>query len=143
MKQLKPVSQVCIIDDDENYVFALQRMLSIHRISEAVLAFPDGKEALDYLQLVKDYPAQLPDVIFLDIEMPGMNGWQFLESFSNLRVQLSKKMSIYMQSSSINIADIQRAKSYSIVKDYLIKPATKTDLLRVLEEVKNFQEKVK
>ncbi len=138
----EPVSLACIIDDDECYVFALKRMLTLFKLAESTINFPNGEDAIDFLTIVKDYPAQIPDVIFLDINMPLMNGWQFLESFAKLQEQLSKPISIYMISSSIDIRDIHRVKTYTTVSDYLTKPVSKDDLFRVLEEVQSKKEQV-
>lgn len=139
MSNLKPVQVACIIDDDATYVFALEKMISIFKIAESVLSFANGEEALDYLSMAKEHPAQIPDIIFLDINMPIMNGWQFLDSFSKISNQLSKQISIYMISSSIDMRDMDKAKSYATVADYLIKPIKRADLIHVLEEVQSIQ----
>lgn len=119
MENTKPVPLACIVDDDDMYTFALERMLRIFKIAESVHSFSNGKEAFDYLSMVKSFPAQIPDVIFLDINMPVMNGWQFLDNFSRIRPQLAKKVSIYMITSSVSTSDMQLAKSYTDVIDYL------------------------
>jgi CheY-like chemotaxis protein len=137
----KPVHSACIIEDDRINNLIIEKMLSLHNIANPSLSFPNGKEALDYLTLVKAFPEQLPDIIFLDINMPIMDGWQFLNHFEKIKSQFAKPISIYVLSASIDTPDIEKAKSYSIVSDYLIKPVTKEDLARVLEEVQNLQEK--
>lgn len=139
----EPIALACIVDDDECYVFALKRMLALFKLADSTISFPNGEDAIDFLIMIKDYPVQIPDVIFLDINMPLMNGWGFLESFAQIRDQLSKPISVYMISSSIDMRDIQKAKSYTIVSDYLIKPMTKGDLFHVMEEVQSKKEQLK
>lgn len=64
----------------------------------------------------------LPDVIFLDVRMPVMDGWEFMKEFAEIKSQLGKKISIYMISSSIDASDIDRAKKIPDVIDYIFKP---------------------
>ena len=66
----------------------------------------------------------LPDIIFLDINMPFMDGWQFLEEYTKIKPTLSKQIVIYVVSSSISEYDIERARNNSNVSDYFVKPIT-------------------
>jgi CheY-like chemotaxis protein len=79
----------------------------------------------------------LPDIIFLDINMPVMDGWQFLDSFRNIEDMLSKKITIYLVSSSVDKNDMSRSKQISLVKDYLIKPVYKDMFSQVLQTLHN------
>lgn len=135
MKERKPINLAYVVDDDEFYVFAIKKLMDIQHFAEKVLFFPDGKEALDYFSMALACTDQLPDVIFLDINMPVMNGWQFMDNFIKIKPKLPKKISIYIISSSISDCDIKKAKSYTEVSDYLIKPLTRTNLERVFNEV--------
>lgn len=135
MKERKPIDLAYIVDDDEFYVFAIKKLMEIEQFAEKVLFFPDGKEALDYFSMALACTEQLPDVIFLDINMPVMNGWQFLDNFIKIKPRLSKKIKIYIISSSISEYDIKKAKTYTEISDYLIKPLTRADLDRVFNEV--------
>jgi CheY-like chemotaxis protein len=92
-------------------------------------------EAIDFLKKVKDYPAKLPDIIFLDLFMPIMDGWGFLNEFILLRPNLKKKITIYIVSSSIDPADLQRAKSFSDVTDFIIKPITEKKIINTIKEL--------
>lgn len=131
----KPIELAYVVDDDEFYVFAIRKLMDIQQFAEKVLFFPDGKEALDYFSMALACTDQLPDVIFLDINMPVMNGWEFLENFIKTSPKLPKKISIYIVTSSISDSDIKKAKSYTEVSDYLIKSLTRADLDRVFNEV--------
>lgn len=70
----------------------------------------------------KDNSELLPDVIFLDINMPIMNGWQFLDEFKKMQNSIDKNITIYLVSSSFDDRDISRSKDYAEVTDYIIKP---------------------
>ncbi len=138
----KPISLVCIIDDDDYYVFALSRMMNLLGMSDRIISFPNGEDAIDYLTMVKDYPVQIPNIIFLDIEMPVMDGWEFLKNFIQIKDQLSKPVCVYIISSSNDLKYIQKAKEFPVVSDYLIKAIDKAELKRVLEEVQGRKEKI-
>jgi CheY-like chemotaxis protein len=118
-----------IIDDDEVYVMGVKRMLAKTNLSDTVLVFENGLKALEY---ISDSTHEVPDTILLDINMPVMDGWQFLDGFSKVKNGFNKKVTIYMVSSSINPVDLARAKSYSDVTDYIFKPITTADLQRLL-----------
>jgi CheY-like chemotaxis protein len=127
----RKVQTACIIDDDQIYVFSFKRLLNIKNICPQLIDFQNGQDAIDFLSN-PDNTEQLPDVIFLDINMPVMDGWDFIEAFGEIKSRLGKEITIYMVSSSINISDITRAKSNSSITDYLIKPISESVLTSLL-----------
>lgn len=117
-----------VIDDDKIYHFLFKNLLKQNGIDVAVSFFHNGQEAIEHIKKNID-AAELPDLILLDVNMPIMNGWQFLEEYSQLIQALPKKSPVYMISSSNNEVDINKAKEFgNIVKDYLLKPVCKEDL---------------
>ncbi len=72
-----------------------------------------------------------PAILFLDINMPELNGWQFLEQFEKFSDEIKNNITIYMLSSSINYADIEKAKASRYVKDFISKPLLKDAILQV------------
>ena len=74
-----------IIDDDQMFTFILSRQMKLLEFSETTLVFPNGLEALKYLQLVIDSPEMLPSAILLDLNMPVLDGWQFLDEFTKIK----------------------------------------------------------
>lgn len=123
-----------IIDDDKLYQFAMKRMLHHLNIKTEIVEFGNGQQAIEYLLENKDKKGSLPDIIFLDINMPVMNGWQFLDSFVNLTLP-SKKITIYMVTSSVDNADILKAASYKEIKNYIIKPLSIASLREVFKNI--------
>lgn len=113
----------CLIDDDFIHQFGMKRMIQRYYPSTQILEFYSGLEAINFFKNNPDKSA-LPEIIFLDINMPIMNGWEFLEEFGKLRSSLKKKIDIYLLSSSTDKEDIDRAKSNSLVIDYIVKPLT-------------------
>ncbi|MGB3145956.1 MAG: response regulator, partial [Maribacter sp.] len=78
----------------------------------------------------------LPEVIFLDLNMPIMNGWEFLEEFEKLPNHNLKKAIIYIISSSVDPRDLERFKNYRQVNNYILKPITPNDLEAVITAIK-------
>jgi CheY-like chemotaxis protein len=117
----------CIIDDDEIYLFSVKKVIEINKLSEMVMEFRNGQEAIDFFSTCSDHK-KLPDVILLDINMPVMNGWEFIEAFQKLKPSFPKDIMLYVVSSSVDRTDVDKAKSLSNVNDYLVKPMTASQL---------------
>ena len=113
----------CLIDDDRVHAFIVERMLKKVTNSKGLIVFNSGEEALHFFNKPNDID-KIPDIIFLDIDMPIMNGWVFLEEFEKIKDTLPKPISIYMVSSSNLPFDKAKAKTLSLVKDYIPKPIT-------------------
>lgn len=113
---------VMLIDEDEIDNIINQKIIESNNFSEKVQVFQTGSEALDFLRANAKIAENLPDLIFLDINMPIMDGFQFLEEFEKLDNQILDKSKIIMLSSSISPRDIDRAASNRFVKKYLNKP---------------------
>ena len=118
------VELACIIDDDKIYVNLVKKIIEIKKLSKNLLIFKNGREALDNFKLILENATEdvLPDIIFLDINMPVMDGWEFLNEFIKIKNNFEKKITLYVVSSSIDPRDLERAKSFNLVTDYLIKP---------------------
>jgi CheY-like chemotaxis protein len=97
------------------------------------LQFQNGEEALQFIKSNLSNTNVLPDYIFLDINMPFVDGWMFLEDFEQLKSKLAKPMTIYVVSSSIDPRDIARAKNNNNVSDYVVKPVTREKFAALLK----------
>lgn len=115
-------TNVVLIDDDAIDNLINQKIMESNNFAENIQVFKTGQDALDYLQNTEATPDQLPDLIFLDINMPIMDGFQFMEKFEALSTTIHDKCKIIMLSSSISPRDIDRAASNRFVKKYLNKP---------------------
>ncbi|WP_036383075.1 response regulator [Muricauda sp. MAR_2010_75] len=103
---MKKISSIFIVDDDPITVFGIRKMLKPVVLCDDVQIFQNGKEALDALIRRKNEGDGIPEVIFLDINMPIMDGWDFLEEIMTL--ELKQKMIINMITSSIDPLDYQK-----------------------------------
>jgi CheY-like chemotaxis protein len=125
---------LCIVDDDDIYKYSIKRTLKNKELTKKILTFSNGEEAINFMIENLNKENELPDVIFLDINMPIMDGFQFMEEYVKIKPIVGKKILIYMVSSSIDSHDIKRAKSISEVSDYLIKPISPNELTELLND---------
>ena len=127
---IKKVESVCIIDDDLIYQFLAKEEIEYTNMVNNIMFFNNGEKALQFIKntLSNNEMDILPDIIFLDINMPVMDGWEFLEAYAQIKPKVVKKIIIYMVSSSTDIRDLDRAKSISEVSDYIIKPVSGSQL---------------
>lgn len=122
---MRKIELLALVDDDDTFVFITKRIIEKTDFVKEVKVFSNGLEALNYLKENLNSEYKLPDVIFLDLSMPIMDGWQFLDEFSHLESERTQKIIIYICSSSISPHDLIKAKKMSSVSDFIIKPVTK------------------
>lgn len=125
----------CIIDDDDIIVYGAKRIMKEISFSDHILVFNNGQDALTGLKEVGANGEDFPSVIFLDLNMPIMDGWEFLEAFIKFPGFQKENVTIYIISSSVDPRDLLRAKEYGIVSKYILKPITTEDLKNVLANV--------
>ncbi len=131
MKKLRKTS---IVDDDRIYIFGLSKLIEMNDFCQEIQVFNNGKEALD--TFLKDIEAgnELPEVILLDINMPVMDGWEFLDEYVKVKHKIKNKVKIYMVSSSVNLSDLDKAKTYDDIVDYVVKPIKSSDLQKISKD---------
>ncbi|WP_338815678.1 response regulator (plasmid) [Bernardetia sp. Wsw4-3y2] len=125
-------NHVCVIDDDPIYTYLTDRVMKMVDFSNYIEFFKDGEAALNSLKPRLRSGRNIPDVIFLDLAMPVIDGWQFLEEFI---IPTKKKVIIYVVTSSIDPKDMQRAEGYNIIDKYVVKPITPELLTGLFDEM--------
>ena len=130
---MNKINTACVIDDDPIFVFGIKKIMEIINFSDELMIFKNGKEALTNLQEMISQSKQLPDVIFLDINMPILDGWQFLDEF--VKIELDKEIMIYIVSSSVDPEDVLKAKSFKSVIDYIVKPVNIEKIQKVYDAI--------
>jgi CheY-like chemotaxis protein len=125
------MKSVCIVDDDSIYVMLAKRQISLNQLSDDVCEFSEGREAYQELKKRIDNGEQIPDVIFLDVNMPIWDGWDFLDEFSKLEISIRPE--IYIVTSSSHSLDREKAATYPIVSRCLTKPLELDDLKAILK----------
>lgn len=122
---------IWIIDDDDISKYVMKRYLNQLSITR-IIDFPDSVQPLKLIQDKYASVDELPDIIFLDLHMPVLNGFDFVKDFQIVATKIDKKIKIIMLTSSINGEDVDNAKTYPEISDYFIKPIKHKDLARIM-----------
>ncbi|TXK28601.1 response regulator [Pontibacter qinzhouensis] len=114
------IHKAFIIDDDELSTYLTQHVLEEEKLAGQIDCYLDAEKALQ--DLMAPTAESLPDLIFLDLNMPYMNGWAFLDALLPYEHNLSPKLKIYILSSSISPVDMAKSEHYKLVAGFLHKP---------------------
>ncbi|WP_415376773.1 response regulator [Patiriisocius sp. Uisw_017] len=132
---MNKVKTLGIVDDDKIYTFLVKKAIEQTNLVGTIKVFDNGLDAIDFLKKNAANRDTLPEIILLDLSMPVMDGWEFLEEYILLSPKLGRKITIYIISSSISPYDIAKAKSISLVTDYIIKPVSKEKLIEIFKKM--------
>jgi CheY-like chemotaxis protein len=110
-----------LIDDDYLAIYLTEQLLRAEGFSNTICTFQSAKKALDKL-LIRARENLLPQVVFLDLNMPEMNGWQFLDALVPYEEELRGSCSIYILTSSLALSDLEKSKEYELVAGMIHKP---------------------
>jgi CheY-like chemotaxis protein len=134
---MKKINTFCIVDDDDLYQFTTTLLLKNTDLVNKIIVFSDGLKAINFLKEEMGNIENIPDILLLDINMPVMDGWEFLEEYLLIKHMMPKTVVIYMVSSSVDDRDILKAKSISALSGYLIKPISIESIMKVITEILN------
>jgi CheY-like chemotaxis protein len=129
------IGTVMLVDDNDTDNFISKRIIEITKFSGNVIVKSSGKSALDYLLEHKESPEDIPDIIFLDINMPIVDGFVFLYEYEKFGNAIKDKCRVIILSSSDNKRDIDKI----INNDFVIKFVTKPLTEKTLEEIKELE----
>jgi CheY-like chemotaxis protein len=132
---------VAIIDDDRVFQKITWMKITRKNYARKVLMFSDGDQAIRFIRDNASNPDELPDIILLDLNMPVMDGWDFMDAFVKMRPHIGKKITIFVATSSVNPEDQRRAIEVSAVTDYVIKPISDACLFRLFTPLNDNDEK--
>ncbi len=128
------IKKACVIDDDKLYVSLVQMLISKNKIPVELLIFENGKVAYDFFatEIQNDHP-DIPEVILLDLNMPIMDGWEFLEAIEPIIPEMNTRLSVV--SSTINPAEVKKVQKLDFVHSFMTKPINKEAMLAAFTNV--------
>lgn len=127
---MKKINLAYIIDDDEIIIYLTNKLIMNAEFCNQLETFTEAKTALERLKLALQTGENIPDVVLFDLNMPEMNGWDFIEEFKKL--DFGKEIPTFIFTSSIDPNDKQRSFQYEEIKDFITKPLTLQKLDKIL-----------
>ena len=132
------LEKILFIDDDPITLMLCKMVISKSLFSKEIVTAKNGEEALKYFNTLKlaktDAQLTKPQLIFLDLNMPVMGGWEFLDSFSTVDYSGYNNTKVIILSSTIDPEDLEKSKKYPMVIDFLSKPISK-EMLEYIKEI--------
>ncbi|HET8859666.1 response regulator [Marivirga sp.] len=124
--------KIFIVDDDELFLIVTKSIMEDEDFANKIYNFEDGNKALRQLQSIEK--KDLPEVLFLDINMPMMDGWEFMSALEEL--EIDNNFNIYITSSSINPLDLKAAETNPFIKGFISKPIDPGKLEKIIKACK-------
>ena len=139
MDNINQAVSILLVDDDEINNFISIKLIKKALLTTEIMACLNGKFAIDQLvEIQRKDPNKLPDYILLDINMPIMNGWEFLDEYKRLNIDPLGKSKIFIISSSVFSNDINKSRSYPLVHSFISKPLSVEKIKEMFEADKAF-----
>jgi CheY-like chemotaxis protein len=127
---------VLLIDDDDLNNLISTKYIKKYFANSNITSCLNGKIAIDLITEKKaNQPGFIYDYILLDLNMPVMNGWQFLDNYAYLKMDTKEKCNVFLLTSSVHAEDLQRASAYPFVKDYILKPLFSDKICKIFNLV--------
>ncbi|QXP59267.1 two-component system response regulator [Olleya sp. HaHaR_3_96] len=128
-----PINFTLLIDDDKVINFYNEKIVNKHQDFINVVAVNSGMKALEYLNNAILGLTKKPNLIFLDINMPAMNGWEFIEEYDKLDKAFTSSIKIILLTTSNNPDDFERYKTIDLLEDFINKPLSDSLLTNLIE----------
>ncbi|HEV2353734.1 MAG TPA: response regulator [Puia sp.] len=124
--------RIFLVDDDPIFIYLIKKMIEGIEGARQVEIFADGELAMARITAGADDTALLPDLILLDLNMPVLDGWGFLEQYNGIRHRFRKDIRIYIVSSTISPAEIERSSDYGFISGLVIKPPDRSKIAEII-----------
>ncbi len=124
-----------VIDDDDINIFIIKKIVEKTGFDIEMVSRNNGQQALDYLNETIAQHKALPSLVLIDINMPVMNGWEFIEAYEELNIE--QKVDMYILSSSVYENDIEKTKGYKTVRGFISKPLSMERLTELIKAIRH------
>ncbi len=124
-----------MLDDDEIFLSLIERKNNKLNFANTIIFFTDGNQVISQLKRHQNSPENLPNVILLDLNMPAMDGWEFIEAYLPLHKKFAKQVRLHILTSSINPSEILKAKSYPEIESFIVKPFSTQELINIIQNL--------
>jgi len=131
------MSNLFVLDDDAMFHRLIEFSVHKARPFKGVYHYYNANALISYLWENRDDRSNLPDIILVDINMPEVDGWQFLDNLQTMSASLCKKIQVYIVTVSVIKDDRQKATNYPIVKDFIVKPISTKWLISISQSLKS------
>jgi CheY-like chemotaxis protein len=135
--KVEKVLNIGYVDDDVVFQILIKRLTKHFQSVNRIFQFYNGIDALDFLQKNRENPDLLPNILFVDINMPIMDGWEFIDEFIKIERDNPIPIKIFVCSSSESNKDMNKFKEYERLERYIVKPLTKLAMENILNELTN------
>jgi DNA-binding NarL/FixJ family response regulator len=140
---MKMINNLWLIDDDILFRFCIEAIVKENSFVKTLNLISSASDAIQKLKDASVSPDhKMPDLIFVDLNMPVMNGWEFIETVIGLNLIDHNQTMIYILSSSLDPRDFERAKSYAQITGFVPKPLTVDNFKALIDEVKTKRESI-
>jgi CheY-like chemotaxis protein len=126
------MKRVWLIDDDEVFVFLTKKLITASEQEVSLETYINGQDAIDRLHEIAADDTELPDLILLDLNMPVMDGWEFLNAYQEVAFTNPDKIHLYIVTSSISPYEVERAKQIPVVREFIVKPMVKQKFVELI-----------
>lgn len=127
---MNEINSIWLVDDDEVYQYITTTYINIANVTKNVDSFTNAEEALEQLK-----KGQFPDIILLDINMPVMDGWTFMDEYLKIKSDIDHSINIFLVTSSVDTKDKDKAKGYEDIRDFIVKPVDDNTIKRIVDKV--------
>lgn len=132
---MEKFKSILLVDDDEATNFLHSLLLTEWGVVDSIYTASNGQEALDFLKNSPQLNREPPTLILLDINMPVMDGFEFLEVYADLDPSLKASIVVFMLTTSLHKMDRERARRFRDISSYLSKPLEKDQLLEMISRI--------
>lgn len=130
---VKKIKEIWVIEDDPITSMLLRKLIERGQFAQSTVAFHNGKLPIQQMRKRREDGDAFPDLIMLDINMPVMDGWEFLDHIVSEFNDLG--LPIVIMTSSIDTNDVKKSKNYCCVKGYYYKPVTMDNFNKIISEI--------